>query len=80
MAKVREILGHVSVDTAKGKRICHRNRRSHSIAKGEVFLLIRESASGGSKNYCRACAETILERAAADLAELHRGLQRGGAA
>jgi hypothetical protein len=78
MAKVREILGHVSVDTAKGKRICHRNRRSHSIAKGDVFLAIRDPASGGSKNYCVACAETILERAAADLAALHRGIQSGG--
>lgn len=72
MAKVREILGHVSVETAKGKRICHRNRRAHSIAKGEPCLVIREPASGGSKNYCVACAAAILARAAEDLAALRR--------
>lgn len=78
MAKVREILGHVSVETAKGKRICHRNRRSHSIAKGELFLLIREAASGGSKNYCRVCAAAILERAVADLQRVQGELGGGG--
>ncbi|MCB9610424.1 MAG: hypothetical protein H6716_27800 [Polyangiaceae bacterium] len=72
MAKVRDVLGHVSVETAKGKRVCHRNRRSHSILQGEVCLVIRDPASGGSKNYCAPCAAAIVERAAAQL----RGLQQ----
>lgn len=74
MAKVREVLGHVSVETAKGKRICHRNRQSHSIAKGEACLVIREPASGGSKNYCGACAAAILDRAIRDLSALRRAI------
>ena len=78
MAKVREILGHVSVETAKGKRICHRNRRSHSIAKGEVFLAIRDPASGGSKNYCVACAAPILAQAGGDLERLRREVDGEG--
>lgn len=79
MAKVREILGHVSVETAKGKRICHRNRRAHSIAKGEPCLVIREPASGGSKNYCVSCAAAILKCAEADLKRLHQHLSGGTA-
>jgi len=74
MAKVRDVLGHVSVETAKGKRICHRNRRSHSILKGEVCLVIREPASGGTKNYCVPCAAAIVERAAAQLLGLQHAL------
>lgn len=80
MAKVREVLGHVSVETTKRKRVCHRNRRSHSIAKGEVCLVLREPASGGSKNYCVACAAAILQRAEADLERLHKGLAGRGEA
>ena len=66
MPKVREVMGHVSVETAKGDRICHRNRKSHGIAKGELCLVIREAASSGSKNYCLVCAAPILEQAAQD--------------
>lgn len=74
MAKVREIIGHVSVVTAKGRRICHRNRRSHSIAKGEQCLVIREPSSSGSKNYCAVCAAAILDRATRDLSALRKAL------
>lgn len=74
MAKVRVVLGHVSVETAERRRICHRNRESHSIAKGERCLVIREAASSGSKNYCRACAAPILDQAGSDLAELRAAL------
>ena len=74
MPKVREILGHVSVETAERRRACHRNRGSHAIAKGEACLVIREPASSGSKNYCRICAAPILEQAARDLADLRAAL------
>lgn len=74
MPRVREVLTHVSVETAERRRICHRNRESHSIAKGEVCLVIREAASSGSKNYCRVCAAPILEQAARDLVELRAAL------
>ena len=74
MPKVREVLGHVSVETAERRRVCHRNRGSHAIAKGEACLVIREPASSGSRNYCRVCAEPILAQAAQDLAELRAAL------
>lgn len=74
MPKIREVLVHVSVETAERRRICHRNRTSHSIAKGESCLVIREVASSGSKNYCRVCAAPILEQAAQDLVDLRAAL------
>lgn len=74
MAKVREVLGHVSIETAERRRICHRNRESHTIAKGETCLVVREAASSGSKNYCRVCAAPILEQAAQDLVDLRAAL------
>jgi hypothetical protein len=74
MPKVREVLAHVSVETAERRRICHRNRESHAIAKGEVCLVIRETASSGSKNYCRVCAAPILGQAVQDLVDLRGAL------
>jgi hypothetical protein len=74
MPKVREVLAHVSVETAERRRICHRNRESHAIAKGEPCLVIREAASSGSKNYCRVCAAPILGQAAQDLVDLRAAL------
>lgn len=73
MPKVREVLGHVSVETAERRRVCHRNRE-HTIAKDEACLVIREPASSGSKNYCRVCAGPILAQAAQDLADLRAAL------
>ena len=77
MPKVREILAHVSVESAQRRRICHRNRESHAIAKGEICLVIREAASSGRKNYCRVCAAPILEQAAQDLVDLRAALGLG---
>lgn len=74
MPKVREVLTHVSVETAERRRICHRNRKSHSITQGEVCLVIREPASSGRKNYCRVCAAPILERASKDLVDFRAAL------
>lgn len=74
MAKVREILGHVEVQTAERRRICHRNREAHVISKGDACLVIREAGSNGRKNYCRECAEDIIERARRDLGELRAAL------
>jgi hypothetical protein len=74
MPKVREVLAHVSVQTAERRRICHRNRDSHAITKGESCLVVREAASSGSKNYCLVCAVPILEQAAQDLADLRAAL------
>jgi hypothetical protein len=75
MAKVRELLIAASIDTAKRKRICHRNRRGHSISAGERCLVIKNvGGAGGSKNYCAECAAAILDRAQGDLDALRHGL------
>jgi len=74
MAKVRQVLGHVSVEIALRRRVCHRNRSKHSIPKGDACLVIRDPSTGNSKNYCAKCAEPILDRADEDLEDLREQL------
>ncbi len=59
MTKIRDILVHVSVETAIRGRKCHRNKK-HRVQPGKNLLSIRESGSLGSKNYCDPCAKEIL--------------------
>lgn len=73
MAQVRDVLGHVSVEEAQRRRACHRNRKKHSIEKGESCLVISDE-NGGAKNYCVVCAADILKKARENLAALATGL------
>lgn len=75
MAKIREVLKELTVETAKRDRICHRNRNDHTIRSGEPCLVIRDPVSGGSKNYCPSCARGILDRAEGDVARLRQQLR-----
>lgn len=70
MPQVRRVMGTCSVETAQRRRVCHRDRRRHSIEQGTLCLVIKDPASGGSKNYCPDCALAILDQAADDLQEL----------
>jgi len=70
MKPPRDILKHVSVETAKAKRKCYRDA-SHSIAKGDKCLVIAEGTFQGSKNYCVRCAIDILDAAQ----QKHSGLK-----
>jgi hypothetical protein len=65
MPKIRDIICHVSVEIASRSRICHRNRKEHSIQRGEACLVVKDD-SGGKKNYCHICAAEIqvLQRVA----------------
>ena len=72
MPKIRDILSHVSVEVAKARRICHRNRKEHSISKDTPCLVIRDAATGGGKNYCPACAPAILGQAKVRIAEMEK--------
>jgi hypothetical protein len=74
MAKVRQLFNMASVETAKRRRICHHNRRKHSIAAGDRCLVLKDPSSGASKNYCVECAAQIFDRADADLAALRGAL------
>jgi len=70
MPQIRHVLGAVSVETASNKRICYRDRKKHEVPKGGTCLVIKDGASGGSKNYCVPCALAILDQAADDLQNL----------
>lgn len=78
MPQIRAILGHVSVETARGKRICSRHRAGkerHDIQKGQLCLVVRGVPS--DLNYCVDSARDVLEKAESDLISL-RGLIEGG--
>lgn len=70
MPQIRRLLGAATVETAIRRRVCHRDRKKHSIEKGGACLVVKDSASGGSKNYCPICALAILDQAADDLQAL----------
>lgn len=74
MPQVRRILGAASVEIAKRQRTCARNRADHTILKGGVCLVIKDSDGGTAKNYCPVCAQAILDQAAADLQQLRDSL------
>lgn len=73
MAKVRRVLGAVTIEVAQRRRICYHDRKHHSIERGEACLVIKEP-SNGQKNYCVTCGMEILDRAADDIAALRKGL------
>jgi hypothetical protein len=73
MPQVRRVLGACTVEIAQRCRICHRDRRSHSIPKGTPCLVIKDPG-GGAKNYCPQCALAILDQAADDLGTLRAQL------
>jgi hypothetical protein len=67
MAKVKDILIHVVVETAARQRKCHRSRK-HFVAAGHVCLVIKDGLY--SRNYCPVCAEQILALASSRLSQL----------
>jgi len=69
MAKVRQLLKHVTVDIAKRGRRCHRNR-AHRIEPGAPCLVVRDDGGPHRRNYCLDCAAAILKLCADDLREL----------
>jgi hypothetical protein len=75
MAKVRRVLNTVTIEVAQRKRICHHNRKHHSIEKGTSCLVIKDASGEGQKNYCLTCGLEILGQAADDLASLRSSLE-----
>lgn len=59
MAKIRDVLVHVVVETAAKKRKCHHTKK-HSISKGEACLVVKGGEFNSGKNYCKECAEKML--------------------
>lgn len=77
MAQIRDILKHVSVETALGKRKCARAKIEHRITKGTVHLAVIEEGYRNRTNYCLECALPMLELATRRLEELRTQLNSG---
>ncbi|HEY4242068.1 MAG TPA: hypothetical protein VGM88_19755 [Kofleriaceae bacterium] len=58
MATIKNILRHVTLETAERKRRCH-HKRAHAITKGMVCLVV-VNERGSKSNYCSACAQPML--------------------
>jgi hypothetical protein len=76
MPQIRRVLGACTVEIAQRCRICHRDRKNHSITKGTPCLVIKDP-DGRPKNYCPPCALAILDQAADDLQALRERLSLG---
>lgn len=66
MAVIKSLLIRLEVETAAKKRICHRNRKTHSVIAGETCLVTIDDM-GGKKNYCKICYAEMLNKAQNDL-------------
>ena len=74
MPKIRDIVGHVCVETAGKKRKCARIPGEHSIAKGQPCLVIKGGPYDAEKSYCHICAQAILSSAEKRLVDFHQSL------
>jgi hypothetical protein len=68
MPATKDILRHVSIETAGKKRKCYR-KSDHSITKGEVCLVVKDGPQN-QRTYCTVCASDILEKAQGNLEKL----------
>jgi hypothetical protein len=76
VAKVRQLLHAASIEVAVRRRMCHHDRKKHSIPATTKALVVKDSASGGSKNYCPKCAADIFEQVEIDLGALRTELAK----
>jgi hypothetical protein len=72
MPRVRDVLGHVSVEVGDKQRKCHRSRGKHAIPAGTAHLAVTGGPFGARKNYCPKCAKPILSAAKTRLSEIER--------
>ncbi len=72
MSAIRDILGHIEIQTALAARKCSHRPKKHVIMKGQVHLAVIENQS--RKNYCVLCAADILARAENKLLSIKQGL------
>ena len=61
MPKIRDVLGHVSVETAQRKRTCQRS--SKPIVMGENCLVVKTGPMNSPQSYGSASAKQILDSA-----------------
>jgi glycosyltransferase A (GT-A) superfamily protein (DUF2064 family) len=65
MPAIKDILKHVRVEQARGKRTCSRHRKTHVISKGDLCLVVQNGQD--EPNYCIECAAEILRLAQENL-------------
>lgn len=65
MPAVKNVLKHVSTETAGRKRKCWRSN-THLIAKGDLCLVVVEGPTDKT-TYCAVCARLIIDRARQEL-------------
>ncbi len=74
MPPVKRLLGNSTVKAAQRAASCKRNK-SHSVAKGELRLIIKNPGpAAGQRGYCAECGLEILALAEADIRQLRRQL------
>ena len=71
MAKTRNLLVHVKIETAVASRRCHTSS-AHEIGPGQQHLAVHTGS--GRENVCHRCASKVLNRAEEYVAELRREL------
>lgn len=62
MPKIRDILGHVSVEQAQRQRKCRRHN-THKVTKGEMCLVIATNDTDDLYSYCMDASKQILDAA-----------------
>lgn len=77
MAKVRDVLKHVTVERAARRRVCRRSRGKHHISKGEMCIVVRGTMRNQTKSYCATCGQEILDAASARLRDIRLELADG---
>lgn len=80
MAKVRDLLLHVSIETAERRRKCHRKPAEHAIPHGSSCLVVKGGPRNTPKNYCIECAGEMVAAAERKLAAISAGLRFSGGA
>ncbi len=73
MAKIRDILIHVSVEQAKRQRRCARKKK-RTIPKGEACLVVKTGSMNSPKSYCQENAQPMLDAAWHKLHEIYQSL------
>jgi hypothetical protein len=74
MPKIRDILGHVTVEIAQRKRRCRRDAK-RAIVKGEKCLVVQTGPTKDPYSYCRDNARPMLDQTWLKLAGIYAELR-----
>ena len=69
MAAIKSLLIRITTEVTDRKRICHHNRKNHSITAGELCLVTIDDM-GGKKNYCHLCADQMIKKVQAEIRDI----------